>query len=197
MSDDKKLEVFKSLSNSIENFEEIFLSKFLTYFPTDKYKKFNFDLGLSNFLYIVGEDKVFNQINKSYQNILNTEKTVQINKDSYDIEIGLASEISSSLEVSFRKKSLHIDYAAIDLKKNFIDNFVYIKLLEIQVTEGKEPNIDKERRDYIIKELSNDDSDSFAGFYFLKKEEMKKYFEYLSIQEFLPEKQISKIKLKV
>ena len=198
MDEDKKLEVFNSLNKSLDNFEEIFLNKFLTYFPKDKYKKFDFDLGMSNFLNIVGQDKVFNQIDKVYKNILDKEKKENsYKKNSYDIELEVSSELSSSLEVSFGKKSFQVNYEIIDIKKSFIENFVYIKLLEIQIVAGKEPKIDKNRRDYILKEFSIDDSGPYAELHYVKKDEIKKYFEYISIKEELPEKTVSKSKLKV
>lgn len=199
ITEEKKIEIFNSFSNSINNFEEIFLNQFLSYYPTDKHNKFVFDLGMSNFLNIIGSDKVFNHIDKVYKNIVNKEKHNNSNrKNTYNIEIDVASEMSSSLQVSFDKKDFTIDYNVIDTKKSLLDNFIYIKLLDVQLVTSKAPKVPKSVRDYIINEFAIDDSGPWSELEtLLNKKEISKYFEYLEMADDLNINPIQKPKLKL
>jgi hypothetical protein len=199
MSEAKKKEIFNSFSDSIDNFEEIFLNKVVSYYPTDKYKKFVFDLGMSNFLNIIPSDKIFSQIDKVYQRTLNEEKKEHSHKkNAYDIEISVASELASSIQVSFEDKDFTIDYNIIQTNKPFLENFVYIKLLDVQIMSGKLPKLEKNIREYILKEFSIDDSDPWSELdILLNKKEMIKYFEYLDISDELIINENKKQRIKI
>jgi hypothetical protein len=199
LNEDEKIIIYNSLSKSVQNFEEIFLNRFLEYYPTDKHNKFAFDLGMSNFLDVIGSDKVFNHIDKVYKSISSKEKQANSHKKNpYDIELNVASEISSSLQVSFDKKDFTIDYNIIDINKPFLDNFIYIKLLDIQIMTRKDPKVGKSVRDYIINEFAIDDSGPWSELEsILNKKEITKYFEYLEMADDLSINPNTKTRIKL
>lgn len=199
MSEEEKTKIYNSFCKSIENCEEVFLNKVLTYYPKDKYHKFNFDLGMGNFLNTIGSDKVFSKIDKKYKEIIDKEKLAHSHrKNPYDIELDVASEISTSLQISFEKKNFEIDYNIIDIQKPFLENFVYIKLLDIQLMSGKKPLVLNNIREYILKEFKIDDSGSWPELDdLIHKKEMTKYFEYLDIAEELITNPSKSIKIKI
>lgn len=198
MTEENKINLFQSYYNSLNNFEELFLNQFLAYYPTDKYRKFDFNLGMSNFLHVVGSDKVFKHIDKVYKSIVSKEQYNNSRKNPYDIELDVASEMSSSLQVSFDKKEFEVDYNIIDTDKPLLSNFIYIKLLDVQLMTGKSPKVEKPIRKYIMKEFSIDDSGPWPELdSLLKKKEIIKYFEYLDMADELTVNPSNKSRVKM
>jgi hypothetical protein len=199
MDEEKRANTYEQLSGLINNFEEVFLDRFIKYKPTDKFNKLSFDLGLVKFMNIVGDEKIICHINKVFQEALAKELDENnTQKNPFSIKSGLATEIGSSFEVSFLDKNYEVNYDYIDSNKNIFDNFVYLKLLELDIRKGKKPYVNEELRNYIKKEIAIDEASSFPELSFsLETKKITTYLDYLSINEILPEKKESKNRLKI
>lgn len=198
-SHEEKLYIYEKLSEMINNFEDVFLDRLIKYNPNERTKKFSFDLGLVNFINIVGDEKFIGHINKVFQEALLKEISDETNKlNPYGILSSLKNDISSSLEVSFSKKKYDVNYDMIDLNKTFFENYVYIKLLEMNIISGNEPYVNKQVREYIQKEFEIDASKEYGELsILLDTDNIQAYINYLSISENLPKKTSSSPKMKI
>lgn len=145
--------IFKSLSKSIKNVDDV-IAKSLLQPGKGSYEKVKVDLGLLNYcLLIDSEIDIISKINDKYKELYIEEKSKSSKKDDskslreYD---KIIVSFDAFMSVSFNNYNFKIDTSKINIKKDFRDNYIYLKLIEIKMNNKQNLNITPELGQYII-----------------------------------------------
>jgi len=192
LSEIEREKIYDSLSNLVPDFEKLYLNNvFCISYYNGKWPEFVLHKRINTYSKIVGLEKVISKINHVYQESIQKENSVKEN----ELLWGWVQPIWDILEKNFKDLNYELDYDKIDGNKSIIENFCYIKLLEMETKGGKKPYVGEKIKNYIEQELKNAKDDLFEDL--LDKKFISSYLDYLSLSTNLDEKAIPTIKTKI
>jgi hypothetical protein len=191
----EKEEIYHRLSTIVPDFEGLYLKNvFRISHYNGNWPEFDLHRRINLYCEIVGVEKIIFRMNEVYQ------KSFQENKHDKETDLlwGWIQPINDILGKNFTRLNYNLNYNTIDTNKSIFENFVFIKLFEMDIKNGKEPYTNIEIKNYIQEELKQLIKGEFADFSdFLDKKLISIYLDYMSISQNLPEKTTSKSKLKI
>jgi hypothetical protein len=201
--------IYKSLSKVLKNADDVIVEALFRPTRSNQLEKVSIDLGLLNYcLLIESEIDIISKIDEKYQQLLCEVKPKKAKNDynSLRAQDKVIQSFYAPMSVSFREHNFKLDCSKIDITKDFRENYIYLKLMEIKIKNKQDLEISKEVCQYVIKlydeKSKKNDDDIMTSLFdidtYLKKETIlpyiKKYMQYKELDGSLEKNEESKKK---
>lgn len=158
------------------------------------------ELAILNFC-LKGEIDIIPAMHEKYVELYTKRKTNESEKKKKEAYREVIRMFSSSIDISFSQYNFNIDCSKIDISKEPIENFVYIKAIEEKIKRNDSFVMSKELISYLQNILNTHEEDQMYGFKYEFEHELmntylSKYENYTQLNEILPIKNNSTSKQK-
>lgn len=158
------------------------------------------ELAILNFC-LKGEIDIIPAMHEKYVELYTKRKTNESEKKKKEAYREVIGMFSSSIDVSFSLYNFNIDCSKIDISKEPVENFVYIKAIEEKIKRNDSFVMSKELISYLQNIFNTHEEDQMYGFkyefeYEAMSSYLSKYENYTQLNEILPIKNNSTSKQK-
>jgi hypothetical protein len=201
--------IYKALKKSIKDVDAVIAEALFRQTRSNQLEKVGMDSGLLNFcLLIEPEIDIISKINEKYQQLLSEVKSPKKgdNYKSLNEKDKVIRAFYAPISTSFPEHNFKLDCSKIDISKDFRENYIYLKLMEIKIRNKQDLEISKEVCQYVVKlydeKSKKDDDDIMTSLFdidtYLKKGTIlpyvKKYMQYKELDGSLEKNEESKKK---
>jgi hypothetical protein len=198
--------IYKALKKSIKNVDNVIAEALFRQTRSNQLEKVGMDLGLLNFcLLIEPEIDIISKIDEKYQQLLSEEKSKKFEKkyNSLKEQDKVIRAFYAPISVAFAEHNFTLDCSKINIAKDFRENYIYLKLMEIKIKNKQKLEISSEVAKYVFDIFKNkDEVDPMASLFsidtYLKEDRMlpylKKYIDYKELDDSLNKNEKAKSK---
>lgn len=194
--------IYKELKKSVKDIDNVIEEVLFRQTRSNQLEKVGMNLGLLNFCLLVeSEMDIVSKINEKYQQLLSEEKSNAQGNAYKDLkeQDKLITAFYAPISVSFAQQNFKLDCSKIDINKDFRENYIYLKLMEIKIKNKQDLEIKPEVAQYVVdifKNKNQTDTDPMASLFsidtYLKEDTilpyLKRYMDYKELDGTLEKK---------
>jgi hypothetical protein len=205
---EKMIKAVEEIKKVYPDFEDIIVKGLISEKNRfDKKEKIEINQDYLRVSVVLDMQKTVEDLNTIYHNLYaKVAENHDINSEdrkSYKAFSALFTELSSTISV-YMDEPFNFDLAKIDITRNYVENYIYLKVLQTQIEKGNPIIIPIEYEQYL---LDYADSEITERFYLIFEDEAKKFksyiqdsFQYDKLNKILPineEKEVKNSGLKI
>lgn len=200
---EKMVKAVEKIKKVYPNFEDIIVAGLISEKNRfDKKDKIEINQDYLRVSIVLNIQKTVEDLDKLYHNLYDkVAEKYDINsedKKSYKAFSHLFTELSSTISV-YMDEAFNFDLAKMDITRNYVENYIYLKVLQTQIEKGNPINIPFEYEQYL---LDYADSKITEKFWLMFEEDARRfksyiqgYFQYDKLNKILPVNEEKEIKI--